>query len=83
MLLKLVAYKTFFTLRLEYTSCLWDPHTEKSISKLERIQRIATRFILDRYRKRDSVTDIIKLLGLETIQTRCAEKKVEVFVFDV
>ena len=58
----------------QYCSVLWSPHTSRNISKLEEIQRRATKFILktnDDYEQRRKK---LNLLSLEQIQR---------FLFDV
>jgi hypothetical protein len=35
--------------KLEYSSCVWDPHTKSNISKLEMVQRRAARYTCNRF----------------------------------
>lgn len=44
---KQLLYITWVRSRLEYATVVWSPYTKRNISRLERIQRRATRFILD------------------------------------
>lgn len=67
---KLLAFNTLITPILEYASIVWDPQTKKDINKLERIQRLALRFIYNRYRRHDSPTDLVKLNNIVTLQSR-------------
>ncbi len=55
---------------LEYASAVWDPHLQKDIGLIERVQRKAARFVKNDYRvylenedEYNSVTDMIKDLG--------------------
>ena len=53
------AYKVLVHPLLEYASSVWDPHTEKNITKLEEVQRRAARFVLNRYRNTSSVSNML------------------------
>ena len=65
-----MGYKALVRPIFEYCSCVWDPHTQKNIDKLEKIQRRAARFVLNRYQKKDSVTSMLKELKWDTLQER-------------
>lgn len=67
---KLEAYRTLIRPVLEYGSIVWCPHYTKHIEKIERIQRLAARFIASDYRLRSSVTNMLKQLELEPLQKR-------------
>lgn len=68
--LKLKAYKTMVRPSLEYASVVWDPHTKSNIQKIEKIQRLAARFIYSRYRRRDSPSAMLQLANLEPLEDR-------------
>ena len=53
--IKETAYKAFVKLILEYALSVCDPCTQKSIDKLEAVQRRAARFVLTRYHNTSSV----------------------------
>ncbi len=55
---------------LEYASTLWDPHISSKATFLEKIQRRAARFVLNRYGITDSVTDMLKQLNWESLDNR-------------
>ena len=58
---------------VEYCSPVWSPHLKKNINKVERVQRVAARFVTRRpYRRsaRDSVTALVTSLALDTLETR-------------
>lgn len=67
---KLLAYNTLIRPRLEYACIVWDPHTKNDINKLEQIQRLAVRFIYNRYRRHDSPTCLMKTNNIMTLQNR-------------
>ena len=56
--------------KLEYASVLWDPHYEKDISTLERVERKAARFCLQTFNKTASVTTMLSDLKWDTLETR-------------
>ena len=61
---------------LDYGSIIWDPYLSRDIEKLERVQRQAARFITVDYpyhsREEGSVTGMLDMLELETLQRRCS-----------
>lgn len=67
---KLTAYLYLVRPALEYASVVWDPCETGLINMLERVQRRAARFILSRYSRTDSVTDMLQLLNLPSLAER-------------
>ena len=67
---KLCAYKTLVRPVLESACVAWDPCTPKNMDELEKVQRLAVRFICNRYRRLDSPSDMINSLGLESLRAR-------------
>ena len=55
---------------LEYAFAVWDPHTNVNITKLESVQRCATRFCLGDHSQYSSVTSMLQLLDLPSLQSR-------------
>ena len=55
---------------LEYASTVWDPHTNVNITKPESVQRRAARFYLGDYSRYPSVTSVLQLLNLPSLQFR-------------
>lgn len=68
--LKLKAYKSIIRPSLEYASIVWEPHTVTNIEKIEKIQRLAARFIFNRYRRRDSPSVMLQDAELELLADR-------------
>ena len=69
MYLYLRAYLSLVRSTLEYSSIVWDPHLQKDIDKLERVQRQAARFITGDYTSRDQGRVSRMLVDLVTIAT--------------
>lgn len=68
--LKLIAYKTFIRPILEYSSVVWDPHSQVNVKTLEMIQRKAIRFVYNRYSALTSPSELLKKADLDTLQAR-------------
>ena len=56
------SYNTYVRPILEYASTVWDPHTKELTSQLEMVQRRAARFVTADYRRRHSVTLMLRPL---------------------
>lgn len=67
---KLTAYLTYVRPTLEYICIIWDPYQSGLIQRLERVQRRAARFILSRYSRADSVSEMLSSLNLPTLAER-------------
>ena len=59
---------TFIRPTLEYASVAWNPHLQKDIKKVERIQRAATRWVPEL--RELSYEDRLKALNLTTLEAR-------------
>lgn len=67
---KLMAYTTYIRPTLEYAASVWDPYRQNQICELEKVQRKAVRFILAKYNRHDSVTDMLNSLNLPLLSVR-------------
>ena len=68
--LKQTAFITLTRSLLEYGMATWDPHLQKDIDTLERIQRRAARWIERDYRPTTSVTEMLENLSLDPLADR-------------
>ena len=55
---------------LEYSCPVWDPYRQGDIEKFNKIQKAAARFVTNNYKRKSSVTALIKDLGWTDLQTR-------------
>jgi hypothetical protein len=67
-----MAYISLIRSSLEYGATVWDPYLVKDVTKLERIQRQAARFIKRDYRTREAgcVTNMLRDLNLPPLEER-------------
>lgn len=65
---KLLVYKTFIRPILKYASSVWSPLQKTLSDKLEKIQRLAVRFIFSRCRRTKSVTNLLTSCKLHLLQ---------------
>jgi hypothetical protein len=76
---KTAAYKTMIRPLVEYSSSVWDPYTSGQINCVEKIQRKAARFCLNRYHQTDSVTKMIEKLNWKSLAQRRRAARLAVF----
>lgn len=78
--IKTLAYKTLVRPVLEYAKIVWDPYTLTNSSKLDKIQRLASRFIFNKYNHSHSPTELCRLAELPPLElrTKCDRLK---FIF--
>ena len=72
---KETAYISLVRSVLEYSSTVWDPHTEKEISQIEKIQRNAARFVKNNYSRHSSVTQMMHDLKWKPLESRRRENR--------
>ena len=77
--LKLTAYKSLIRSVLEYSCTLWDPHLQKDIQELEKIQRKSARFIVNDHSRESSVTAMLTNLGLPKLEERRRSARLVLF----
>lgn len=77
----LLCYKTWVLPKLEFASCVWSPHKQKDIKRLERVQATFTRIVYHKCfsQNYDSFTmpqyaERLKELGLVSLQERRVRK---------
>ena len=61
-------YKTLLRPVLEYAATLWSPFTQYDISRLERVQRRAARFVMSDYSRYSSVSAMITSLNWRNVE---------------
>ena len=76
---KQAAYKSLVRPVLEYSSSVWDPYYANLINSVEMVQRKAARFCLSRYRKTDSVTDMLHILKWDSLTLRRKGSRLHAF----
>ncbi len=64
------AFKTMVRPQLEFASCIWSPYTETDISKVEKVQRTAARWVCRRWRNQSHVGEMLEDLGWPTLAQR-------------
>ena len=75
--IKTTAYKTLVRPLLEYSSSVWDPHTQTLINKIEMVQRRAARFCLNDYTSREAgcVSEMLNQLQIHQLKTRRTNRR--------
>jgi hypothetical protein len=67
---KEVGYLSLVRPLLEYCGSIWNPYRQGQKNDVEMVQRRAARFVTGKYQRDESVTEIIKILQWETLQSR-------------
>ena len=70
-------YKTYVRPVLEYSSSVWDPHTQTNKDRIEMVQRRAARFVKNDYsREQTSVTNMLHQLNWTSLEERRTRNKI-------
>ena len=64
------AYKSLVRPTLEYACTTWDPYLKEDKTRIEMVQRRATRYIVNRYHNTSSVTSMLEELKWPTLEER-------------
>ena len=67
---KIAAYNTYVRPQLEYCSSIWHPWQKTLTNKVESVQRSAARYVMSDYNYTSSVTQMLKILGWNTLHYR-------------
>ena len=69
-------YTTLVRPIVEYAGTVWDPHVQKHIDCVEKVQRRAARFVYQYFQRTSNVTTMMNSLGWESLAERRAKAKV-------
>ena len=76
---KKTAYKALVRPLLEYAATVWDPYTASEIQIIEKVQRIAARWVSNRHRQTSCVNTMLDALNWPTLQERHRRTRLEMF----
>ena len=60
---------------VEYNATVWGPYVAKNVKQVEMIQRRAGRWVLGRYDRLDSVTDMLSSLKWRSLELRRSDAR--------
>ena len=64
---------------LDYAATAWSPHTQKDINTIERSQRQAARFVLNKFSTYASVLQMLTIANLDWLTCRAQQKAIMMF----
>ena len=73
--IKELAFNSLVRPITEYSAAVWDPYTQANIRSLEKVQRRAARWTLNRYHNTSSVSDMLVHLSWPTLQSRRSDAR--------
>ena len=73
--LKAMTYKALVRPRLEYVSCVWDPHQATYIDRIGIVQRRAAQWVCSDYSPLSSVTSMLGKLGWRSLEQRRSDAR--------
>ncbi len=78
---KEAAYMTLVRPLIEYSSAVWDPHTQILQNQIEKIQNRAARFVFNDYTSRSPgcVSSMLQSLNWESLQNRRTTRRLAIF----
>ena len=76
---KQTAYFSLIRSFMEYGATVWDPYQKYNRDKVERVQRLAARFVQSRYSRYSSVSDMLDVLGWTPLSQRGQEARLILF----
>ena len=77
--MKIHCYNTFVQPIVEYSATVWSPYTVQDITKLEKVQRRAARYIFNDYSSFHSVSAMLNQLNWPSLETRRDYLKIIMF----
>ena len=76
---KELGYKALVRPVLEYACGVWDPYCKNQIEKIEKTQRRAARFVMNNYKKTESVSKMIEDLKWDSLEKRRKKARLQMF----
>ena len=78
--LRHTAYISLIRPALEYSCSVWHPHKKSNKDKIEKVQRRAARFVLNNFRRKASVSEMLHNLGWQSLDGRRQNQRLVLFL---